>query len=486
VRTDYKIDRPRTGSSPDSTAGRTSLKDLYDRGRRTTDSSRPDLGRGAGAPAPDRGLGSPKMRTSLADRYRDRLDSDIRAHRPATPPSGNTPVAAPRTPGSGPIAEPRSPGSGPIASPRAPDHHPIASPRTPRPGVADRYPTPSTPRDTIARPLTPPGTGLRPIRRVDPIAAPRTPSLGGQRSASNGWSSGYPAGYYYGCSNWSSSYWSLCFGWGYYPGRNWGCYSYPYYWGCYWPRYHYSCGNWFSFGLGWGRFGFSWSWPWSWCGYPYYGYGYPYYYSPGWSYYDDWDYWRYPGTTVVVYDSDPEPPRIVEVVKAGDEIDTSPAASKEKLAQRYVRLGDFYFEEGRYQEASESYLRALTYTPDDGSIHFVLADALFALGDYHYAAFTIGRGLQHDPTLASAEADKRKFYKDVKLFDRQLETLRKYVVDKPYDAAARLVLAYNLKFTGDAAGAKAEFHRVLEIDPNSEPAKLFLAAGEKAESRPAR
>ena len=79
-------------------------------------------------------------------------------------------------------------------------------------------------------------------------------------------------------------------------------------------------------------------------------------------------------------------------------------ATPAKLAEKHVSLGDFYFKEGRFQEASESYLRALAYAPEDASIHFVLADALFATGDYHYAAFLISEGLRLDANLAAAVA----------------------------------------------------------------------------------
>ena len=50
-------------------------------------------------------------------------------------------------------------------------------------------------------------------------------------------------------------------------------------------------------------------------------------------------------------------------------------------------------QEGRYADAAESYMRALTYAPADGSIHFLVADALFAQGDYHYAAYMITKAL---------------------------------------------------------------------------------------------
>jgi hypothetical protein len=52
----------------------------------------------------------------------------------------------------------------------------------------------------------------------------------------------------------------------------------------------------------------------------------------------------------------------------------------------------------------------------------------------------------------------------------------RYVEEKPYDAMAHLVLGYNLKFSGKPKDAAKAFQRVLEIDPASRAARLFLDA----------
>jgi predicted TPR repeat methyltransferase len=57
-----------------------------------------------------------------------------------------------------------------------------------------------------------------------------------------------------------------------------------------------------------------------------------------------------------------------------------------------------------------------------------------------------------------------------------LQTLMHYLADKPYDAMAHLVLGYNLKFSGKPKEAEQAFRRVLEIDPASAAATLFLKA----------
>jgi Tfp pilus assembly protein PilF len=146
------------------------------------------------------------------------------------------------------------------------------------------------------------------------------------------------------------------------------------------------------------------------------------------------------------------------------------------LAQKYVELGDFYFRDDRFRAAAEAYGKARSQVPDDASVHLVLADAVFADGDYHYAAFLVGEALRLDPAMASAATDKRTFYRDVKTFYAQMQALEAYLERAPYDAQAHFVKGYNLHFSARRDEAKKAFQRVLEIEPGHRGAELFLAA----------
>ncbi|MCR9245198.1 MAG: tetratricopeptide repeat protein [bacterium] len=203
-----------------------------------------------------------------------------------------------------------------------------------------------------------------------------------------------------------------------------------------------------------------------------------------------------PSSTTVIVESEPA---IVEVpaddpVAADPIVDVpvpAPAVSPEDraaadLATKYVELGDFYFKAGRFEDAADAYARARSYAPNDAQLHFVLADAAFASGDYHFAAFLIAEGLRLDPALAGVKVDKREFYGDRKLFDQHMVALDKYLADKKYDASAHLVRGYNLYFSANSTAAIAAFRRVLEIAPDHRAARAFLAALEpkRAESEP--
>ena len=167
--------------------------------------------------------------------------------------------------------------------------------------------------------------------------------------------------------------------------------------------------------------------------------------------------------------------RAGEGSSAGAPAAAEPVSEAMALAQKYVELGDFYFEAGRYDDAAEAYAKARNYLPDDASVHLVLADAVFANGDYHYAAFLVAEAVRLEPGIVTADTDKRTFYPDPTVFEAQVEALQRYCTEKPYDAWAQLLLGYNLRFSDRPTRAVAAFRRVLELDRGNPTARAFLA-----------
>lgn len=312
----------------------------------------------------------------------------------------------------------------------------------------------------------------------------------------------------YGGNVWNS-WWDPCGRWGGfgrgYPNYSFGGWGYGYgpygYYGGFGGLTYYSnCGS-FGFGLS------MWQPYWAWRNY-YWNTCYSTAWWNTWSHpgYLSTGYWWYPSTvycptylyvpntvyvpptttvnvpTTVVYASGGVAPTVVaggSVVgsaRAAVPGDVSSDDMATALAVKYVDLGDFYFRAGRFDDAAEAYGKARSYAPDDASVHFVLADASFANGDYHYAAFLIAEAIRLEPTIVSASTDKRTFYGDVKAFDAHMAALDTYLAKQPYDAMAHLVRGYNLRFSGQDAEAQKAFARVLEIDPDHRAAKAFLAA----------
>ena len=293
--------------------------------------------------------------------------------------------------------------------------------------------------------------------------------------------------------------WGNTWGWN----NNWCCNSFGG-WGagCYTPFGYGWASRWSLCGWGWNGFN-----PWCWnVGVlaPYYAWHTSYWnscyqsaYWTGWSVPNALpaSYWWYPTTTycptylyvpssVVVVEESPLEPvdgGSTEVLVAAGAAPAGPAPETEALADKYVELGDFYFRAGRYDDAAEAYAKARNLLPEDASVHLVLADAVFANGDYHYAAFLVTEAVRLEPAIVTAETDKRGFYEDASEFDAQVEALQRYCSDKPYDAWAKLLLGYNMRFSARPGPAMAAFRRVLELDRGNATATAFLQALEAAE-----
>ncbi len=209
-----------------------------------------------------------------------------------------------------------------------------------------------------------------------------------------------------------------------------------------------------------GNFGFSrfaacnWFWP------SYVSCWYPYWYATYRPFYFDAVYSAPAVYSTIVYRTvyeddlvaDGVPGEAVgEVVVPAVQAVEQPAAAGEPqplsiAAERYLTLGDRAFREGRYIDSVGFYAKAVDLAQERAGLHMVLADALFAAGDYHYAAYSIRKALELDPALAGAVVDKHDFYADPSEFDRQLAVLEQYAIDHPSDLDARLVLGLNLLF----------------------------------------
>ena len=127
-------------------------------------------------------------------------------------------------------------------------------------------------------------------------------------------------------------------------------------------------------------------------------------------------------------------------------VEESTAANLSRAADYYLSLGDRAFRESRFGDAVHYYAQAVEHSPEEGVLFLILSDALFATGDYHYAAYSLRRALELDPELVNNVVDKHSFYAEAGVFDRQLEVLERYLKDHFLDEDARLVLAANYLF----------------------------------------
>jgi tetratricopeptide (TPR) repeat protein len=257
-----------------------------------------------------------------------------------------------------------------------------------------------------------------------------------------------------------------------YTGRYTG-YRPPYYGGgCYYPYYHYypycwSWGYWPSWW--WGYYcgwwpGYNWCW-WNSCFYFGFGFYWPYYHSYGryWpAYYAYWypyDYGYYYGYTsylperVVVYESYPS-----SVVVEGGAVE--PPAKEDPMA-----AGDVLLRAGDYEGAAAEYRKVVDSEPENSIAKFALADALFALGRYHEAAYMARLGLTQDPGWLDAVVNKGDLFESLEEFDSLLENLRTRTGADAYDSAVWFLLGYQLYFAGRYDESEAALEHCLTVLP---------------------
>jgi len=405
-----------------------------------------------------------------------------------------------------------SPRGSRTVSPRTRTSAPRTPPSTRRTPIAPRY---RSGRDAGTRSITPSGnrgiaTRSTPTREIDRAARtggrtslkPVSPRTGGRTvgrrgrrggiaktpdivrrlpvsnrsiARASGYLGGKSASYYrhsylgIGVSlglSWGIGYWDCDYYSGIYRYCHFG-YRLPYYYGCYRYGPAYYRPYWAKYWL---------------CSFypiyydPYYCYlswGYGGYYVPSVSYTTNNYYYGDEGGAVSVA-RDTAPPSSTSAYRA---------STPEALAAHYVELGDLYMKTRRYERAVESYTRAVRLVDDDGSLRFVLADALFQVGRYDEAAFQIRQGIYLDPELAKAIVDKLSFYDWPGDFEKQMTKLRKRVADNPFDSQARLVLAYNERFTNHFDVAKKELTTLSEQMPGDPTVEALLAAIDDAKAR---
>ncbi|HKB17258.1 MAG TPA: tetratricopeptide repeat protein, partial [Planctomycetota bacterium] len=158
---------------------------------------------------------------------------------------------------------------------------------------------------------------------------------------------------------------------------------------------------------------------------------------------------------------------------------TTQESHDEDLATRQVRLADLYFRAGKYAEAAHAYRRAMEASPGTPSLHFTLADALFAAGDVGGAAKEIREGVHMDASLVAADVDKRGFYGKGEDFDLQVASLEARVAQDPSDRDGLLVLGYNYLFSGHPEKARATLESARALPGAGEAEGIFFAEADR-------
>jgi tetratricopeptide (TPR) repeat protein len=124
------------------------------------------------------------------------------------------------------------------------------------------------------------------------------------------------------------------------------------------------------------------------------------------------------------------------------------AQDSEKKATDMAR-GDYFFKAGYYLKASESYRVAILDRPRDTERLLSFANALFALGNYHYSSHAIRRAVKHSSKKSGFDPQVAPMFPHRLSYVRALDDLKRYVTYNRRDPSALTVLAYTYYADGE-------------------------------------
>ncbi len=238
----------------------------------------------------------------------------------------------------------------------------------------------------------------------------------------------------------------------FFPGFGWG-------WGGGWGLW----GAGYGFGWGWPYYGYGWGGGW---GYPLYGYNY-YGYGGNGLYGNAYATVAPANTTVAMQPTDN--------VGAG----------------QFADQGEIDFKAGKYQAAARDWQHALVDDSKNGAIVMLLAQALFAMGQYEEAAGATQAAMQMLPEdkWGVVITNYSQLYGNIQDYTDQLKALEKARDAKPDSPALRFLLGFHFGYLNYPKQAVREMDKGLTLAPKDLGAykvrEIFAAKWTEAPALPA-
>jgi hypothetical protein len=245
--------------------------------------------------------------------------------------------------------------------------------------------------------------------------------------------------------------------WGY-PGYG----SWPFYYSRYWSPW-YRTGYYGYGGLGYSSFGYGG------LGLGYgYGGGYPAFGYQSVCNYNNAYYLPAANATVV----DPNAALQLPAVQPNDPNNNLAADKKDpsELGQDFATQGEQEFRAGKYEAAVRSWRHSLVDEPGNGGVMLLMAQALFATGQYDEAAGAVQLGMQMLPVekWGVVVEHYKELYAKIGDYTSQLRALEKSRNEHPDDPALRFLLGYHYGFLGYPKDGLKQLDKCRELAPKDE------------------
>jgi hypothetical protein len=177
----------------------------------------------------------------------------------------------------------------------------------------------------------------------------------------------------------------------------------------------------------------------------------------------------------------PPPPKAPPPRRADQPLELPPPPRPEADPQaEHARLIDFArnaFAAGEYGRAAQRFRQAVNVAPNEPFAHFLLAQALFALGKYADAVDAIHAGLARQPNWPKVRFRPLDLYgANVAAYAEHLQRLDEVVRQRPDDAILLFLYAYELWFDGRQEEARQFFQRAQPKAAHPGDIERFLRA----------
>ena len=144
---------------------------------------------------------------------------------------------------------------------------------------------------------------------------------------------------------------------------------------------------------------------------------------------------------------------------------------------RLIALGKESFADLEYGRAAQRFRQATMALPNDGQAHFLLAQALSALGKYAEAVDAIIAGMDQQPNWPSSNFQPLELYGEhVAFYPEHLRLLEDAVERHPNDDVVLFLYAYQLWFDGRKDEARGMLQRALAAGADRAVIERFLRA----------
>src|SRR5580693_2420997 len=145
---------------------------------------------------------------------------------------------------------------------------------------------------------------------------------------------------------------------------------------------------------------------------------------------------------------------------------TSCSGDTNQQKLKFLKSGEDYFKQNRFQEAVIQFRNALQIDPRFAEAHYQLARSYLSLRNSNAAYRELTETVTLDPKNSAAQLQLAALLIASRQFEQAEAAAKKVLVTDPKNAKAHTILAAKYAMTGRPGNAIAEYQKAIDLDPN--------------------